>query len=71
MKNPTIDPSNRAATSGASQFPERFFCTVAARGKEPRYRLYAATLPELRAKMRKAGVRIAPIYDVQLRGRIA
>lgn len=66
-----IDPSNLAVTSGASQFPERYFATVAAKGKEPRFRLYASTLTELRAKMKKAGVRSASIYDAQLRGRCA
>lgn len=61
---------NVAIQSGASQFPERFFCTVPTHGKEPRFRLYAHSLPELHAKMKKAGVRSAPIYDTVLRGRV-
>ena len=67
----TIDYSNRAVTSGASQFPERFFATIAARKDTPRFRLYAPSLVELRGKMKKAGVRIAPIYDTVLKMRIA
>lgn len=66
-----IDHSNRAVTSGASQFPERFFATCRDEKTKERFRLYASSIPELRMKMRKAGVRSAPIYDAQLRGRCA
>jgi len=66
----TIDYSNRAVTSGASQFPERFFATIAARKDTPRFRLYAPTLKKLEGKMKKAGVRIAPIYDALLKMRV-
>jgi len=66
----TIDHSNHAVTSGASQFPERFFATIAARKDTPRFRLYAPTLVELKVKMAKANVRMAPIYDAILRMRV-
>ncbi len=61
---------NVAAQSGASQFPERFFATIAARKEVPRFRLYAPTLTELRVKMAKANVRTAHVYDAVLRMRI-
>lgn len=72
MKAPDLARcANIARASSASQFPERYFatCTRRADGRLERFRIYANSIAECRAKAKKAGDSNPPIYDAVLRSR--